>query len=205
MTAHVSESQPLRSHDQSHDQFEAETGQEVSFHGTLEVPKLTTPTVVAGDECSGNHTPSQSTGQDTSNSITIVPRYHDDPQRESSSIRDVDSAQSSPLPTKRLKPPVLDLTNATPTLDHHPYDQMGPLYHDQGPHLSPMTERRQLWNYVKGAEHTSSIRSLPSTFSPVAPKSIQRFLGYNPMELPEVTLSYPELGPPVSIETVITK
>ncbi len=185
------------SHDLSRDECEAETCREVPLNNSIE------PTESTELERPLDHTPLQSTGQDLSGSITIVPRNHGNQQGESSSSpKDADSSQSSPMITMRLKPPILNLTNATPTLvDDATPTLIGcatPPYHDQGPHLSPMIERRKLWDYQRGEDLTSSIRSLPTTFSPVTPKSNQRFLGYNPMHLPEVTLSYPELGPPVS-------
>ena len=41
---------------------------------------------------------------------------------------------------------------------------------------------------------STSIRSLPSSFSPTGtPRSPHTFLGYNPMMIPDVTLSQPEL------------
>ncbi len=178
---------PPQLHDPSHDQFEAKTGQEVPPNqNTVEPIKPLSPII----EGISDHAPSQSTGQ----AVALVTHCRDNQEKESPSPKHADSTQSSPVATK-LKPPTLDLTSATPTLS----DSTTPPYHDQGPHLSPMVKQRRLWEYSPGEDFTSSIRSLPSTFSPITHKSTQRFLGYNPMHLPEVTLSYPELGPPVSI------
>ena len=197
----VRTSQSTSSHDQSHDQFEAETGQVPPSKAVVAIKESTTSPETTTLESPLDHAPLQSTGQNLSNSVTIVPHHHGNKPSESPSIGDdAESAQSSPHIPKRMKPPALDLTNATPTLDHPPHPQMYdmPPYHDQGPHLSPLMNRRKLWDFAHGEELTSSIRSLPTTFSPVTPKSTQRYLGYDPMQLPEVTLSYPELGPPVS-------
>ena len=40
---------------------------------------------------------------------------------------------------------------------------------------------------------STSLRSLPASFSPVAPRSPKVYLGYDPMEIPQTTLSQPEI------------
>ena len=50
---------------------------------------------------------------------------------------------------------------------------------------------------------SSSLHSLPSSFSPAAtPKSPHAYLGYNPLRIPEMTMSQPELVPKIKIHNV---
>ena len=46
---------------------------------------------------------------------------------------------------------------------------------------------------------STSLRSLPASFSPVAPRSLKVYLGYDPMEIPQTTLSQPEI-PAIRVE-----
>ena len=50
---------------------------------------------------------------------------------------------------------------------------------------------------------SSSLHSLPSSFSPAAtPKSPHTYLGYNPMRIPELTMSQPDLVPKIQVHNV---
>ena len=158
------------------------------------------------------HSPSE---QSTPSESTPTDMYHhgDEGQLESPS-----HTPDSTL-KRKLKPPDLDLTSATPTeslpddlvqfnddrpsIGSRQFERVMS-YHEAGPntYLSPMSVGRKLGDYSTpaGAVLTSSLRSLPTTFSPVTtPLSTHKYLGYDPMQISEVTLSYPELGPPVSV------
>lgn len=53
-------------------------------------------------------------------------------------------------------------------------------------------------------ELSSSLHSLPATFSPRPPPSNRPYLGYNPMEIPTTTMSQPELVPTIRVDPAET-
>ena len=63
---------------------------------------------------------------------------------------------------------------------------------------------RQGLKYRLQRQHmSSSLHSLPSSFSPAAtPKSPHAYLGYNPMRIPELTMSQPDLVPKIKVNNV---
>ena len=66
-----------------------------------------------------------------------------------------------------------------------------------------LRDRQGLKYRLQGQPMSSSLHSLPSSFSPAAtPKSPHAYLGYNPMRIPELTMSQPELVPKIQVNNV---
>ena len=66
-----------------------------------------------------------------------------------------------------------------------------------------LRDRQGLKYRLQGQPISSSLHSLPSSFSPAAtPKSPHTYLGYNPMRIPELTMSQPELVPKIQVHNV---
>lgn len=222
-TSHTSQTSTLsQSHDKSHDPIAVESELYKEMGGARDnqaTPTIEESTHITAEpsfyDLQGTAQSDQSTQQNVSEVAPIDIYHHGNEGQTESPPQTPDSKAN-----RKLKPPDLDLISATPTqplsddvvIRHHNDDRPSigsrqferiMSYHEAGPnasYLSPMSVGRKLGDYScpAGPVLTSSLRSLPATFSPVTtPRSNHKYLGYDPMQISEVTLSYPELGPPV--------
>ena len=207
-----------------HEQFEAETGQEV--------PRTEKRGAAAGDQREGGvaTATTPATASSTSPEEAPVVSANQEPNTDDELVKQLCSEETTGQPSMAAAEALSDRDDAY--LQEHLH-RGNPLNLNFGLHSAsqeelsnqPMSDLREIdgalsqpqQNYgddslrsrqglkyrLQGQPRSSSLHSLPSSFSPAAtPKSPHAYLGYNPLRIPELTMSQPDLVPKIQVHNV---
>ena len=184
-----------------HEQFEAETGQEVlrpeEGHGRAAV----------GAAVGGMAVTAPATAPSSEEALVVSPNQQ--PDTDDELVKQLCSEETTGQPSHRGKSHKLgfglhsasqeELSNQ-PMSDLREIDRQ--LSQPQQNYGEDLRDRQGLKYRLQREPMSSSLHSLPSSFSPAAtPKSPHAYLGYNPMRIPELTMSQPDLVPKIQVNS----
>ena len=183
-----------------HEQFEAETGQEVLR------PEEGQGRAAATQREGGMAITAPATAP-SSEEAPVSPNQQ--PDTDDELAKQLCSEETTGQPSHRGKPHKLnfgvhsasqeELSNQ-PMSDLREIDRQ--LSQPQQNYGEDLRDRQGLKYRLQREPMSSSLHSLPSSFSPAAtPKSPHTYLGYNPMRIPELTMSQPDLVPKIQVNS----
>ena len=184
-----------------HEQFEAETGQEVLR------PEEGQGRAAATQREGGMAVTAPATALSSEEAPVVSPNQQ--PDTDDELAKQLCSEETTGQPSHRGKPHKLnfglhsasqeELSNQ-PMSDLREIDRQ--LSQPQQNYGEDLRDRQGLKYRLQREPMSSSLHSLPSSFSPAAtPKSPHTYLGYNPMRIPELTMSQPDLVPKIQVNS----
>lgn len=201
-----------------HEQFEAETGQEVlrpdvgqgraaatqREGGVAVTAPATAPSPEEAPVVSPNQQP------DTDDELAKQLCSEETTGQPSLAAAEALSNRDSTEQLLRGKPHKLNFglhSASQEELSNHPMSDLREidrqLSQPQQNYGEELRDRQGLKYRLQNQPMSSSLHSLPSSFSPAAtPKSPHTYLGYNPMRIPELTMSQPDLVPKAQVNSV---